>query len=337
MNINIELQRKPEDYRLDNCVIDVVEEMKHESFETFQNYPTARYGAITNSLHRLLEDTKDERHCILLLDADGDDGFIVNPHGADYARYSAFVPNARQIYRIGQYPSLNEFSSDMEKLVDHFTLEILKNQNNGRYSMSTHDVSEYYEQHFDRFLNYGLFQNMLSERPEFSDVEEYCDELTVTVRPELRNFPRARTLSQKELDVICAKHVLWLNDAGGEQADLSNCVLKGLFLRGKDLSHAYCNSAVFDDCNLESTDFSSAELESARFTNCEMMDLFAVKTNFIDAEFESCDLSDATIAECLMMNSTIKNCNLDNTNLSDCDGEPEIISDDEAEGLAPIL
>ena len=81
MNINVELQRKPEDYRLDKCVIDVVEEMRHESFETFQNYPTARYGAITNSLHRLPEDSKDERHCILLLDADGDDGFIVNPHG----------------------------------------------------------------------------------------------------------------------------------------------------------------------------------------------------------------------------------------------------------------
>ena len=56
MNINIELQRKPEDYRLDNCVIDVVEEIPHESFETFQNYPTARYGAITNSLHRLPEE-----------------------------------------------------------------------------------------------------------------------------------------------------------------------------------------------------------------------------------------------------------------------------------------
>ena len=157
------------------------------------------------------------------------------------------------------------------------------------------------------------------------------------VKPAFCKTANVRNLSQKELDVICANHVLWLNDAGGEQADLSNCVLRGLFLRGRDLSHAYCNSAVFDDCNLESTDFSSAELESARFTNCEMMDLFAVKTNFIDAEFESCDLSDATIAECLMMNSTIKNCNLDNTNLSDCDGEPEIISDDEAEGLAPIL
>ena len=48
MNIQIELQRRPEDYRLDNCVIDVVEEIPHDSFETFQNYPTARYGAITN-------------------------------------------------------------------------------------------------------------------------------------------------------------------------------------------------------------------------------------------------------------------------------------------------
>ena len=337
MNINVELQRKPEDFRLDNCVIDVIEEIPHESFETFQNYPTARYGAITNSLHRLPEDTKDDRHCILLLDADGDDGFIVNPHGADYARYSAFVPNARQICRLQRYPSLDEFSSDMEKLVEHFTLEILKNQTDGRYSMSTLDVSEYYEQHFDRFLNYGLFQDMLSERPEFSDVEEYCDELTVTVKPELRNFSHTRALSQKELDVICAKHMLWLNDAGGEQADLSNCILRGLFLCGRDLSHSFCEHAVFDDCNLQSVDLSNAECESTRFENCDMKDLFAVKTNFVDTKFESCDLADSTIAECLMMDTTIKNCNLDNTNLSDCDGEPEIISDDEAEGLAPIL
>ena len=337
MNINIELQRRPEDYRFDNCVIDVVEEIPHESFETFQNYPTARYGAITNSLHRLPEDTKDERHCILLLDIDGDDGFIVNPHGADYARYSAFIPNARQICRLAQYPSLDRFSSDMEKLVEHYALEILRNQKDGQYQFSMIDVSDYYRHEFDGFLDYNLFLNMLSERPEFAEVEEYCDELTAKVKPAFRKTANVRNLNQKELDVICANHVLWLNDAGGEQADLSNCVLKGLFLRGRDLSHAYCNSAVFDDCNLESTDFSSAELESARFTNCEMKDLFAVKTNFVDAEFESCDLSDATISECLMMNSTIKNCNLDNTNLSDCDGEPEIISDDEAEGLAPIL
>ncbi len=337
MNIQIELQRRPEDYRLDNCVIDVVEEIPHDSFETFQNYPTARYGAITNSLHRLPEDTKDERHCILLLDADGDEGFIVNPHGAEYARYSAFVPNARQLCRLAQYPSLNRFSSDMEKLVEHFELEILRNQKDGRYQFSMNTVSDYYLEKFDGFLDGNLFLNMLSERPEIVEVEEYCDELTAKVKPAFCKTANVRNLSQKELDVICANHVLWLNDAGGEQADLSNCVLRGLFLRGRDLSHAYCNNIVFDDCNLDSVDFSSAELESVRFTNCEMKDLFAVKTNFADAEFESCDLSDATIAECPMMSSTMKNCNLDNTGLLDCDGEPVVIPDEEAEGLAPVL
>jgi hypothetical protein len=105
----------------------VVEEIPHESFETFQNYPTARYGAITNSFHRLPEDTKNERHCILLLDADGNDGFLVNPHGADYARYSAFVPNARQILQL-QSPSLEEFAGRMCRMVEKFTAQALQNR-----------------------------------------------------------------------------------------------------------------------------------------------------------------------------------------------------------------
>ena len=241
MNINIELQRKPEDYRLDNCVIDVVEEIQHDSFETFQNYPTSKYGGISVNLQRLLEDTKDERHCILLLDADGDDGFIVNPHGADYARYSAFVPNARQICRLAQYPSLDSFSSDMEKLVEHFALEILRNQKDGQYQFSMTTVSDYYLEKFDGLLDSELFLDMLSECPEIAEIEEYGDELTAKVKPAFRKTANVRNISQKELDVICANHVLWLNEAGGEQADLSNCVLKGLFLRGRDLSHAYCN------------------------------------------------------------------------------------------------
>ena len=146
MNINIELQRKPEDYRLDNCVIDVVEEIPHESFETFQNYQTARYGAITNSLHRLPEDTKNERHCILLLDADGNDGFLVNPHGADYAKYSAFVPNARQILQL-QSPSLEEFAGRMCRMVERFTAQALQKQENGTYTLDLDEVDRFLTSH----------------------------------------------------------------------------------------------------------------------------------------------------------------------------------------------
>ena len=39
----------------------------------------------------------DARHCLLILDAGGMDGFLVDPQGYNYARYSAFVPNARSL------------------------------------------------------------------------------------------------------------------------------------------------------------------------------------------------------------------------------------------------
>lgn len=337
MNINIELQRRPEDYRLDNCVIDVVDEIPHESFETFQNFPTSKYGGISVNLHRLPEDTKDERHCIMLLDADGDDGFIVNPHGTDYARYSAFVPNARQICRLAQYPSLDRFSSDMEKLVEHFALEILRNQKDGQYQFSMTTVSNYYLEKFDGFLNSELFLDMISEYPEIAEIEEYCGELTAKIKPAFRKTANVRNLSQKELDLICANHALWLNDAGGEQADLSNCVLRGLFLCGRDLSHSYCKDAVFNDCNLQSVDFSKADLDSVRFENCHMVDLYAVNTDLRNARFVGCDISNATISNCSLLNSTVKNCNLENTYPYSCEGELEYITDDEAEGLAPVL
>ena len=333
MNINIELQRKPEDYRLDNCVIDVVEEIPHESFETFQNYPTARYGAITNSLHRLPEDTKNERHCILLLDADGNDGFLVNPHGADYARYSAFVPNARQILQL-QSPSLEEFAGRMCRMVEKFTAQALQKQENGTYTLDLDEVDSACDcELFDR----TLFTEMIAERSEFFDVEENNGDLILEINPEFRKAAAVRHLSQGELDVICAKHSLWLNDAGGEQADLSNCVLRGLFLCGRDLSHSICNRTVFDDCNLQSADFSNAVLVGTGFENCDMHDIYAKGANLTNASLTGCNLSGTTAVECMLTNAAVKDCNLDAVYSLDCKGEPEVFSDDEAEGLSPIL
>ena len=40
---------------------------------------------------------EDARHCLLILDAEGMDGFLVDPQGHNYARYSAFVPTARSL------------------------------------------------------------------------------------------------------------------------------------------------------------------------------------------------------------------------------------------------
>lgn len=60
---------------------------------------SARFGSrvfIVGNKNTIRHDD-DARHCLLVLDADGTDGFLVDPQGYNYARYSAFVPNARSL------------------------------------------------------------------------------------------------------------------------------------------------------------------------------------------------------------------------------------------------
>ena len=59
----------------------------------------------------------------MFLDSDGDDGVLVDPQGYDYARYSAYISNARQLCRLGQYPALDDYNRDMQSLV--FSLFLL--------------------------------------------------------------------------------------------------------------------------------------------------------------------------------------------------------------------
>jgi len=70
-----------------------------EVFIAHQNEKEARSFAetfIAESKNSIQRDT-DSRHCLLILDAEDTDGFLVDPQGYNYARYSAFVPNARSL------------------------------------------------------------------------------------------------------------------------------------------------------------------------------------------------------------------------------------------------
>ena len=55
-----------------------------------------------------------------------------------------------------------------------------------------------------------------------TDIEFFDDGCTVTIsEPYLRqeDEENLRRLNSEEVEIICAKHILWLHDAGGEQAD----------------------------------------------------------------------------------------------------------------------
>ena len=78
------------------CSVDKVIELPAQRFKQFSRALLADYDFIAENKNAIRHDD-DARHCLLILDAEGTDGFLVDPQGYNYARYSAFVPNARSL------------------------------------------------------------------------------------------------------------------------------------------------------------------------------------------------------------------------------------------------
>ena len=96
MIIQAELRRKQSEYEGEACSVDKVIELPAQRFKQFSRALLADYDFNAENKNAIRHDD-DARHCLLILDADGTDGFLVDPQGYNYARYSAFVPNARSL------------------------------------------------------------------------------------------------------------------------------------------------------------------------------------------------------------------------------------------------
>ena len=96
MIIQAELKRKQSEYEGEPCSVDKVIELPAQRFRQFSRALLSDYDFIAENKTAIRHDD-DARHCLLILDADGTDGFLVDPQGYNYARYSAFVPNARSL------------------------------------------------------------------------------------------------------------------------------------------------------------------------------------------------------------------------------------------------
>ena len=96
MIIQAELRRKQSEYEGEACVVDKVIELPAQRFQQFSRAPLADYDFIAENKNAIRHDDA-ARHCLLILDAEGTDGILVDPQGYNYARYSAFVPNARSL------------------------------------------------------------------------------------------------------------------------------------------------------------------------------------------------------------------------------------------------
>ena len=154
MFLNVHLIRKADDYALQRCEVAEVVEISHEEFNELKSNPLQDYSFIAENKDKLEYENVSTVPCIMFLDRDGDDGVLVDPQGYDYARYSAYISNARQLCRLGRYPALDDYNRDMQSLVDHYVSEVLNEQKDGQATLSLSDVGDYYQSEYQSFLDH---------------------------------------------------------------------------------------------------------------------------------------------------------------------------------------
>ena len=101
------LQRKVAELPFEACQVEQVIELPESEFRFFQHNLLEEHDFLRdyNQLHAT-PPAEGVRNGVLVLSAGSDDGIFVCTEGYDYARYSTYVPNARQLMTLKAYPAL---------------------------------------------------------------------------------------------------------------------------------------------------------------------------------------------------------------------------------------
>lgn len=97
------------------CKIEKIISLTKEDYERFADNLLQDYGFIKENTESMYVDNEGISHCILVIGEDEPDGILVQSEGADYARYTALLPNAKQFMRQNKLTSLIEDVDDMMK------------------------------------------------------------------------------------------------------------------------------------------------------------------------------------------------------------------------------
>lgn len=114
--LNADLNYKATDYDPGKCTVEKVIEVPESEFRKFYEKPM-KSNYYLAPYKNLMGFYDESYHCVLFVNRDSGDGLLVNSEGADYARYSQFIPNAKGILKA------REMTNSMRKLCDLIALK----------------------------------------------------------------------------------------------------------------------------------------------------------------------------------------------------------------------
>ena len=201
---------------------------------------------------------------------------------------------------------------------------------------------------FRDHIDEELLLDMILDHPEIEEIESDFEGYDFTIAEGYRPKEQPlRELDEDEVEVMCAKHVLWHNGEGGEQADFSNCLIRDADLRHKNLMNANFDGArfigvKFKDASLcfssfDGASFYDCDLEKATAEECSFKGAKFVRTDLIWTAFGHSNMAGAQFIDCGTQNAILQNCCIENAdfgNASQGSMHMENASDNEQEWLA---
>lgn len=112
---------------------------------------------------------------------------------------------------------------------------------------------------------------------------------------------------EREIDVMMAKHTLWLNDQGGEQADFSGGVIDDYDFSGEVIAGIIFGDCILKNCNLNCKEIVGCTFDHGVIENCDMWETY----------FNHCSLEGTKITDCRIQDSTFEECNMKNSSIDD--------------------
>ena len=189
--------------------------------------------------------------------------------------------------------------------------------------------------------------DMLRERPEIAEMEGGdLGDILVTLTPEAitaHDLSKLRVLTQDDVEIMYAKHILFNHGEGGEKADFSGCRLTNLDLRHMQLNGADFTGALLENirmndaglcfgvfrdaklvgCNLNSAIAEEADFCGATFTECKMKNCIFTHSNFAHTSFQDTDLWMSSFASCCIDGSNLMDHDTEGINVTDVNSDEE--------------
>ena len=352
-------RRKEACFEPSECEIEKVIHLSDSDFARFQQMLLDNYDFLHDNAD-LMRVENGVTHCLLVVGETFEDGILVNSEGSDYARYAAYFPNAksfllaqgqtRQVVQAeapaeaaspsavgGISAALLAYGEKMNRLVDLAIFQALECHDQSTYIISPSELQDTSVR--DPF-DVELFIAMLKERPEIVAMDVGDNgEVMVSLSLESiieHDLSKMRVLTQDDVEIMYAKHILFNHDEGGEKADFSGCRLTNLDMRHMQLNGADFTGALLEGvrmtdaglcfctfrdaklvgCNLNGAIAEESDFCGATFTECKMRNGIYTHSNFAHTSFQDTDLWMSSFASCCIENSSIMDTETEGVNLS---------------------